>query len=138
MRYCFNCHRVTLGEPLYCTFCGRSYEEKLCPRSHINPRHAEVCSQCGSRDLSTPAPRIPLWLRPVLLLVSKLPGIVLLGLTGIYLFFAVQTLLVAPEHMLRLMLLFLPLSMLWLLYLHMPISIGRRLQSRIGKPRSKR
>lgn len=34
---------------------------KLCPRLHLNPRYAACCSQCGSRDLSTPQPRVPLW-----------------------------------------------------------------------------
>ena len=61
MKYCYNCGRITAGEPLYCNFCGRSYGVKLCPRHHVNPRVAEVCSQCGSRDLSTPQPRVSFW-----------------------------------------------------------------------------
>ena len=53
---------MTAGEPLFCNFCGRSYDVKLCPRHHVNPRVADVCSQCGSRELSTPQPRVsPLW-----------------------------------------------------------------------------
>jgi hypothetical protein len=53
---------MTAGEPLFCNFCGRSYDVKLCPRLHINPRIAEVCAQCGSRELSSPQPRVsPLW-----------------------------------------------------------------------------
>jgi uncharacterized membrane protein YvbJ len=59
MKYCYACGRMTAGEPLYCQSCGCTYDVKLCQRKHVNPRHAEVCSQCGSRDLSTPHPKIP-------------------------------------------------------------------------------
>jgi hypothetical protein len=53
---------MTAGEPRYCQFCGRTYDVKLCPRRHENPRFAEVCSQCGSRELSTPQPKVSfLW-----------------------------------------------------------------------------
>ena len=58
MKFCYHCGRMTAGEPLFCNFCGRSYDQKLCPRLHVNPRYAEVCSQCGSRDFSTPQPRV--------------------------------------------------------------------------------
>ena len=62
MKYCYGCGRITAGEPLFCQFCGRTYDVKLCPRMHANPRVAEVCSQCGSRDFSTPQPRVsPMW-----------------------------------------------------------------------------
>jgi RNA polymerase subunit RPABC4/transcription elongation factor Spt4 len=61
MKYCYECGRITSGEPLYCNFCGRSYDVKLCPRHHVNPRSAEVCSQCGSRELSTPQPKVSVW-----------------------------------------------------------------------------
>ena len=61
MRYCFQCGRFTTGEPSYCNFCGRSYDVKLCPRMHVNSRISEVCSTCGSRDLSTPQPKVPFW-----------------------------------------------------------------------------
>ena len=63
MKYCYECGRVTAGEPLFCQFCGRTYNVKLCPRLHVNPRFAEVCSQCGSRDLSTPQPKVSVWWR---------------------------------------------------------------------------
>ncbi len=74
MKYCYQCGRVTAGEPLYCNSCGRSYNVKLCPRGHANPRSADVCSQCGSRDLSTPQPRVPLGVRLLAFLLSLLPG----------------------------------------------------------------
>jgi hypothetical protein len=61
MKYCHHCGRLTSGEPMFCQFCGRSYDVKLCPRLHANPRWAEVCSQCGSRELSTPQPKVSFW-----------------------------------------------------------------------------
>src|SRR5713226_4356206 len=86
MRYCNHCHRITPGEPLYCNFCAHSYDFKLCPHRHPNPRNAEACSQCGSRELSTPHPRVPLWLAPLLVLLSALPGLLLLAVTVLFLF----------------------------------------------------
>jgi hypothetical protein len=77
MKYCFNCNRMTPGEPLFCNSCGRSYDVKLCPRRHSNPRTAEACSQCGSRDLSTPQPRRPGWTPILGFFVSAVPGILL-------------------------------------------------------------
>ena len=65
MKHCYHCGRMTAGEPLFCNSCGRSYDVKLCPRHHPNPRSAEVCSQCGSRELSTPQPRVPIWWKVV-------------------------------------------------------------------------
>jgi antibiotic biosynthesis monooxygenase (ABM) superfamily enzyme len=59
MKYCYACGTVTSGKPFYCSLCGCSYDVKLCPRRHASPRFVEVCSQCGSRDLSTPQPRVP-------------------------------------------------------------------------------
>jgi len=75
MLYCYNCGNFTTGNAFYCNFCGRSYDVKLCSRLHVNPRSAEVCSQCGTRDLSTPQPKVPLRIRVLAFL-----GFVLLGM----------------------------------------------------------
>ena len=78
MRFCYNCHRLTgstpNGEPLFCSFCGRTYNTKYCHRLHPNPRSAEVCAQCGSKDLTTPQPKVPFLLSPLLFLLTVLPG----------------------------------------------------------------
>ena len=74
MKYCYQCGRITTGEPLYCNTCGRSYNVKLCPRGHANPRSAEACSRCGNRDLSTPQPRVPIHIQAAAFLLSLLPG----------------------------------------------------------------
>lgn len=87
MKYCYQCGKMTAGEPLYCGTCGRTYDVKLCPRAHVNPRGAEVCSKCGSRELSTPQPKIPMSWRLLALLVR-------LGL-GLLLFYASLCLAVA-------------------------------------------
>ena len=44
MRYCHNCHKTTTGEPLFCHSCGSTYDAKLCPGRHINPRWAQSFS----------------------------------------------------------------------------------------------
>lgn len=62
---------------MFCNFCGRSYDVKLCARLHANPRSAEACSQCGSRDLSTPQPKVSIWWRALAYLVRGLLAILL-------------------------------------------------------------
>jgi len=83
LKFCFHCGRDTIGAPLFCNFCGRSYDVKLCPKLHANPRGTRVCSKCGSAELSTPQPRIPAWaifLQFVFTVIGRL--ILLLGLIG--------------------------------------------------------
>ena len=77
MKYCYQCGHMTEGEPLFCNDCGRSYDVKLCPRLHANPRGAEVCARCGSRELSTPQPRIPMIWRLLAIMVRLGLGLVL-------------------------------------------------------------
>lgn len=125
MRYCFHCGRVTLGEPLFCNFCGRTFDVKLCNRLHENPREAEVCSQCGSRDLTTPQPKLPLWARPLLPFLSVLPGLTLLLLTAGYLLLYLYTWIVDPRQILRVMVLGLILGALWWVYMTFPRVLRR-------------
>jgi RNA polymerase subunit RPABC4/transcription elongation factor Spt4 len=77
MKYCNHCGKITAGEPLYCSICGRTYDVRLCPRQHVSPRGAEVCSKCGSRELSTPQPMIPVGLRFLALMVRLALGLLL-------------------------------------------------------------
>jgi hypothetical protein len=79
MKFCANCNRVTPGKPPYCAFCGCTYSVRLCPRAHINPRSAQFCWQCGSRELSTPAPKVSLLARPLLPLLTFMPGLLLIS-----------------------------------------------------------
>jgi DNA-directed RNA polymerase subunit RPC12/RpoP len=107
---------MTAGDPLYCGTCGRTYDVKLCPRAHVNPRGAEVCSRCGSRELSTPQPKIPMTLRLLALLAR-------LGL-GLLLFYATLSLAVAlirtPEVQRALVAFGVLLAVLWWLWSKLP------------------
>lgn len=133
MRYCNNCRKLTAGEPLFCNFCGRSYDHKLCPHRHINPRTAEVCSQCGSREFSTPHPRVPLWLSAGVASLSFLPGVLLLLLSVIFLLAFVHALLSSPQLLFQFMLAGLLLSFVWWLYMQLPRFVRRLIAKLLGR-----
>ena len=56
MRRCTSCFRFHSGTPTFCSYCGRSFDVRICSRGHRNPRGVQYCAECGSADLSTPAP----------------------------------------------------------------------------------
>lgn len=56
MKRCNNCFRYALGDPAYCTHCGRTYDKKICSRGHVLGRHVQFCPTCGSNEMTTPAP----------------------------------------------------------------------------------
>ena len=120
MKYCFNCNHITPGQPLFCNFCGRSYDLKLCPRRHANARTAEACSQCGSRDLSTPQPRRPGWVPPLAFLLTMLPGAFLTFASFVTLLAVVIGVLQHPEMIVMLILLAIPFGVLWAMWLELP------------------
>lgn len=120
MKYCFNCNRITPGLPLFCNFCGRSCDVKLCPRRHANPRTAEACSQCGSRDLSTPQPRRPGWVPLLGVALQVVPG-ALLGFGSLIVFLAIGVAVLRhPEMIASLVLLAVPLGILWGMWSELP------------------
>ena len=125
MRYCNQCHRITAGEPLFCNFCGRSYDLKLCPHRHPNPRNAEICSQCGSRELSTPHPRVSFWLAPLVKLFTILPGLALAAISIAFAFGVIRALLSNQAVMFQAVLAGLMLAFLWYLYMHLPHFLRR-------------
>ena len=120
MRFCTSCHRFTAGQPLFCANCGRTYNVRLCPRQHVNPRHATVCSACGSRELSDPQPRpsavgtLSAWV------LRALPGTLLLVVSILVLFAFAQALLTNQEVQGRLMVLLLIVAMGWWLITMLP------------------
>jgi RNA polymerase subunit RPABC4/transcription elongation factor Spt4 len=120
MKYCYNCNRVTAGEPLFCNFCGRSYDVKLCPRLHVNPRNAQACSQCGSRDFSTPQPRAPLWAPIVQFLLSLVPGLILAVLSAAAIGFFVTELVRQPDMLFAAIVLLIALGFLWWVWSQLP------------------
>src|SRR5713101_5189410 len=120
MRYCYNCNRITSGEPLFCNFCGRSYNVKLCPRKHANPRNAEACSQCGSRDLSTPQPKVPLWVPIVEFLLSLIPGFFLGVVTILSVVLMIREISQRPDMIVALAMLSIALGILWWIWSQLP------------------
>ncbi len=120
MRLCANCYQITAGKPLFCNKCGRSYNIRLCSHFHRNPRAAQICSQCGSKDLSMPQPKVPLLLRPFVFLIGLRPGLLFLLIAGVYLVFYIHKLLTDPNGLLSLMLIGLYLGLLLLLWMVLP------------------
>jgi hypothetical protein len=84
MRRCTYCFRFHPGSPTFCSHCGRSFNVRICSRGHHNPRGVTFCADCGSADLSTPAPPPAFlhWFSGVALygLVSIFVGVVVVSL----------------------------------------------------------
>jgi len=133
MRYCNQCHRLTIGEPLFCNFCGRSYGVKLCPHRHANPRNAESCSQCGSRDLSTPHPPGSFWLVPLVALLTAIPGVLLVVVSVLFAFGVLHALLQSQQLMFQAVIAGLMLTFLWFLYMRLPHFLRRLLSKLLGR-----
>jgi len=72
LRYCPYCHRLNLGRPVICHYCGRSWYVRLCPRGHENPYDAQFCGICGSADLTDPVEGRPwlIWLLKAMILAT--------------------------------------------------------------------
>ena len=125
MRYCNHCKHLTPGEdPAFCQSCGRTYDVRLCPRQHVNPRSAEVCSECGSRELTTPQPKRSFGKAALMLvlkmLASKFTGLLLLVALCVYaIYFALQW-LSNPNHLTFLMGIGLQLGLLFWLWTLLP------------------
>ena len=134
MRYCSHCHQLTANDPRFCAHCGRTYDVRLCPRLHVNARVAQVCTECGSRDLSQPQPPIS-WLRRLLLTgVALVPGALLLGGSVLLLIAFVQAVLTNAEVQGRLVGLLIVLGVLWFVYTRLPSPI-RHLTGRLTRRR---
>ena len=137
MKYCYECGRITAGEPLYCNFCGRSYDVKLCPRHHVNPRVAEVCSQCGSRELSTPQPKVSGWWKVLSFLLQVVVGGFLLFLSLLVFVEIVKGLLSSPRVQNGFVALGILLGVLWWIWSELPDWL-RKLVRRLLKRKERR
>jgi hypothetical protein len=120
MKLCFSCGKVTTGVPSYCHYCGKTYNVKLCSRGHINPRSANICSQCGSREMSTPQRKIPFLLKPLIFLLSHFVGIVLIFLLVAFVVYFAYQIVVDPNGLLPLMCIGLSLGLLFLFWMMLP------------------
>jgi RNA polymerase subunit RPABC4/transcription elongation factor Spt4 len=116
MKYCYHCGKMTAGDPSFCGTCGRTYDVRLCPRLHANPRGAEVCSKCGSRELSTPQPKIPMALRLLALMARLGLGLILFYVTLILIVDAVRT----PQVQQTFIAVGMLLSILWWMWSKLP------------------
>jgi hypothetical protein len=131
MRYCYYCNRITQGEPLFCNFCGRSYDVELCPRLHKNPRIAQVCGQCGSRDLSIPAPKAPIWLSVVVFILSLVPGLLLFAISLVFVVAVIHEIFVNPRMVASFIVLVLALTVLWAMWTRLPMFLRRFIRKRL-------
>ncbi len=121
MRYCYQCGRFTTGDPSYCNFCGRSYDVKLCPRMHINSRISEVCSTCGSRDLSVPQPKVPFWTKAIVSAATVLVAALILLFTLFFVALFLEQLLTRTDMSGGLFAIGTMLGLLWVMWLQLPI-----------------
>lgn len=124
-RYCYNCNRITPGEPLFCNSCGRSYNVKLCPRMHANPRNAQICSQCGSRDLSVPQPKMPFWAQMLELLLRVIPGAALGAVSVLTVGLFILAIFTRPNLLVPIIFLLIALGFLWWMWSQIPASFRR-------------
>jgi hypothetical protein len=121
MRFCNNCKRLAPGKDLFCSGCGSTYDVKLCPRLHVNPRAAMLCSQCGSRELSTPQPKLPVVIRLVRALHM---GFLLVLALVVYAGFYAYQLITDPNNLQSLMCVGIALGLLLYLWMSLPRPIG--------------
>jgi uncharacterized membrane protein YcjF (UPF0283 family) len=116
MKFCFQCGKVTPGEPLFCASCGRTYEVRLCPRLHVNSRYAKFCSQCGAEELSMPQPRVSLWWKAIAFLAKVFAGLLLVYVSMAF----IASLLQRPETQAALVGIAILLGVLWGLWSLLP------------------
>jgi hypothetical protein len=136
MKICYGCGKVTTGKPSYCHYCGKTYDVRLCPRGHINPRSANVCSECGNKELSMAQPRVPLLLRPLLFLMSHLVGVALLVALLLFVAVFIHKLFTDPNGLLPLMCIGLYLCLAFFVWMMLPNFLRKgiaRLVSRKGR-----
>ena len=127
MRYCYNCNHATAGEPLFCNHCGRTFDVKLCPRLHVNPRHAEVCSLCGSRDLTTPQPKMTFKARLLVLGVTVFLGVLLVLISVFLVVIFLQAVLSRADVQTALFASGILLGLLWWIWFQIPHWLRKRL-----------
>jgi hypothetical protein len=116
MKFCHSCGKASAGDPLFCTKCGRTYDVRLCPRLHQNSRWAKACSQCGSRELSEPQPRVSFWWKVLGFLARVFLGLFLLYLS----LYVLLALLRRPEVQGGVVIVGILLGFLWWLWSALP------------------
>ncbi len=110
---------------------------RLCGRGHQNIRLAEVCSVCGSRELSMPQRQPSTNMRIFHVVALIIPFVVLTLFTLAYLAVFVKSLFTNPQAVLPLMLLGLVLGLLWLLWIQLSSFLKRLLFGQSGREKRK-
>jgi len=137
MRYCYSCNRLTTGEPVFCSVCGKTYDVKLCPRLHVNTRYSEVCSQCGSRDLSTPQPKVPFWGRVLAFLVTFTLGAALSILSLLFVLVFLREVFSNSNALNMMFGIGILLALLWWMWAQVPHWLRKRMHRILSSKRSK-
>ena len=134
MKYCNHCQHLSAGEPLFCPFCNHTFDVKLCPHRHVNERSAQFCQECGSADLSTPAPERSLVSKTLILILPKL-GALLLLLFSLYVFFGILEAILRSQQLSgQLVCVVFVLALAWYLYLKVADSFaGKAVRHLMGK-----
>jgi hypothetical protein len=109
---------------------------KLCPRLHVNPRNAEACSRCGSRELSTPQPKVPFWATILLFSLSLVPGLILAIFSIAAIAFFVRHLLNTPDMLLALAILQILLGTLWWGWTQIPLFFRKTIHKMLQRRRN--
>lgn len=125
MRFCYECGRTTPGVPRFCNSCGRSYDLKVCPRFHENPRTAEACARCASRELSRPQPKISSGWRLVEWLTRCVTGIALAVFTAVLIAAALTKFIMEQRGFEKLLFSVALLALLWCFWSLLPYAFQR-------------
>src|SRR5258708_37485543 len=115
MKYCRSCRHLNVGDQQFCGKCGRSYDVRLCPRLHINPVHASACSECGSKELSSPQATASALSRGITVIAFAV-GLILIAASLFYIVRFIQVLFRDLSPSLSLMLIGAGLGLAWLLF----------------------
>ena len=138
MKFCYQCGRLTAGDPLYCSSCGRTYDVKLCPRHHQNSRSAEACSQCGSRELSTPQPKVPVRWRILAFVTKVVLAVCLVAITLVFIKGMLAQMAFSPELQTGVTVLAILLGLLWWMWSQLPMWFREAIQKWLIKSREGR
>src|SRR5207253_6321912 len=95
---------------------------------HANPRGTRVCSKCGSAELSTPQPRVPLWATILPFLLMLISGLILVLISVGLVAFFVERFLFSYDMLFGLIAMGFVLVVLWWGWTQVPIFFRKTLR----------
>ena len=111
---------------------------KLCPRLHVNPRIADVCSLCGSRELSTPQPKVSFLWKAFAFLLKVFLGTFLVYVSVALLAEFLTELLQQPQVQCALVAFGLVLIALWFMWSMLPAWLRKAIHHHMETTKDKR